>query len=84
MAKAVVAVTVKFAPAVGRLALESYPGAKATADGGAVWKTRVWPTFAFCRQIVAWGGTAEVVEPESLRELVRKYARELVARYEDS
>ncbi len=77
-----VSVTVKFAPSVGRMALESYPGAKPTDDGGALWKTRVWPTFAFCRQIVAWGGGAEVIEPVELRELVRKYASELVARYE--
>jgi len=76
-----VSVTVRFAPGVGILALESYPGAKATPDGGALWKTRVWPTFAFCRQIVAWGGAAEVVEPAEVREMVRKYAQELVARY---
>ena len=77
-----VSVTVRFAPAVGTVALESYPDAKATKDGGAEWKTRVWPTLAFCRQIVAWGGAAEVVEPQAVRDQVRAYAKELVARYD--
>jgi len=81
-ASSMVSVTVRFAPAVGTVALESYPDAKATKDGGAEWKTRVWPTLAFCRQIVAWGGAAEVIEPQAVRDQVRAYAKELVARYD--
>ena len=77
-----VPVTVRFAPSVATVALESYPDAKATKDGGAEWKTRVWPTLAFCRQIVAWGGAAEVIEPVEVRERVRAYAKELVSRYD--
>ena len=45
-------------------------------------RTRVWPTLAFCRQIVAWGGAAEVIEPQAVRDQVRAYAKELVARYD--
>jgi len=75
------AVTVRFAPEVARIALESYPGAKLAADGSALWKTRVWPTRAFCRQIVSWGGAAEVVEPAPVRAAVHGYARELAGRY---
>lgn len=78
-----VTVTVRFSPAVASFALESYPEAKAQKDGGVEWKTRVWPTLAFCRQIVAWGGAAEVIEPPAVREQVRAYAKELVARYGD-
>jgi len=74
-------VTVRFAPAVARIALESYPDSKAQPDGSAVWKTRVWPTRAFYRQIVSWGGAAEVVAPAEVRAGVREYARELAARY---
>ena len=81
-AASMVPVTVRFAPSVATVALESYPDAKATKDGGAEWKTRVWPTLAFCRQIVAWGGAAEVIEPAEVRERVRAYAKELVARYD--
>lgn len=81
-AASMVAVTVRFSPAVASYALESYPDAKANKDGGVDWKTRVWPTLAFCRQIVAWGGAAEVIEPMAVREQVRVYAQELVARYE--
>jgi proteasome accessory factor C len=83
-AKTMTAVTVRFAPAVATVALESYPDAKATKDGGAEWKTRVWPTLAFCRQIVAWGGAAEVIEPQEVRDRVRAYARDLVRRYDGS
>jgi predicted DNA-binding transcriptional regulator YafY len=81
-AAGMVAVTVRFAPAVAAVALESYPDAKKAKDGGAEWKTRVWPTMAFCRQIVAWGGAAEVIDPPAVREMVRAYAQELVARYD--
>jgi proteasome accessory factor C len=76
-----VAVTVRFAPAIARLAMESYPDAKPTPDGGALWKGRVWPTLTFCREIVTWGGAAEVVEPADVRQQVREYAKDLVARY---
>lgn len=76
-----VAVTVRFTPEVGRLALETYPDAKPTPEGGALWKTRVWATFAFCRQILAWGGAAEVIEPAGLRERVRDYAQDIARRY---
>ncbi len=74
-------VTVRFAPAVARVALESYPGAKLAADGSATWKTRVWPTRAFFRQIVAWSGAAQVVAPAEVRAGVREYAQALAARY---
>ena len=83
-AASMVAVTVRFAPAVAQVALESYPGARAAEGGAVIWKTRVWPTFAFCRQIVGWGGGAEVIEPASVREQVRAYAQDLVARYGDA
>ncbi|MGH7726580.1 MAG: helix-turn-helix transcriptional regulator [Candidatus Eiseniibacteriota bacterium] len=82
-AATMVAITVRFAPEVGRVALETYPEAKATPDGGALWKTRAWPTLAFCRQMLAWGGTAEVIEPASLREQVREYADGIARRYSD-
>lgn len=80
-ASTMVEATVRFAPAVGRVALETYPEAKSTPDGGALWRTRVWPTLAFCRQIVAWGGAAEVLGPTALREKVKDYAREIAERY---
>ena len=76
-----VAVTVRFAPDVCTLALESYPGAKLAPGGTAVWKTRVWPTRAFYRQIVSWGGAAEVTAPAEVREGVRAYAESVRKRY---
>ena len=62
-------------------ALETCPGAKLAADGAAVWKTRVWPTRAFFRQIVAWGGAAEVVGPPDVRAGVREYAHRVATAY---
>jgi proteasome accessory factor C len=76
-----VAVTVRFTADVARIALESYPGAKPAPGGAAVWKTRVWPTRAFYRQIVSWGGAAEVTAPADVREGVRAYARSVRERY---
>ena len=75
-------VTVRFTPRVARVALETFPEAKPAAGGGAVWKTRVWPTVAFCRQILAWGGEAIVESPDDVRKKVREYARGVAELYE--
>jgi proteasome accessory factor C len=76
-----VAVTVRFAPEQAWVALETWPEAKPTQDGGALLRTRIWPSLAFCREIVAWGGAAEVLEPESVRVMVRDYARSVAEKY---
>ncbi len=78
-----VEVRVRFSPRVARVALETYPDAKAAPDGGAVWTTRVWPSNTFCRQILAWGGEAVVEFPADVRKRVRDYARDVAKRYEE-
>jgi proteasome accessory factor C len=77
-------VSVRFSPAVARLALETYPDAKPAPGGAALWKARVWPTLAFCRQILSWGGEAVVESPADVRRQVRDYARVVAASYEDT
>ena len=76
-----VAVTVRFSPRAAHLARETWPAAKATADGGAVLKVKVWANLAFCREIARWGGAAEVLSPDSVRAQVRDYAKARLRRY---
>lgn len=76
-----VEVTVRFSPAVALVARETHPEARATPDGGALLRVRVWPNRAFCREIARWGGAAEVLAPDAVRTQVREYAKERLRRY---
>ena len=75
-------VVVRFTPRVARVALETFPEAKSAPGGEAVWKTHVWPTLAFCRMILSWGGEAVVESPDDVRKKVRDYARGVASLYE--
>ena len=76
-----VAVTVRFAPAAARLALETYSDARPAPEGSAIWKPHIWPSHSFARLILSWGGAAEVIEPAGVREAVRAYAQSVADLY---
>lgn len=63
---------VRFSPRIARWLRERYPSGQPTADGGVEVTFRVADTAWFVREMLQYGAEAEVLEPESLREAMRR------------
>jgi proteasome accessory factor C len=74
-----VSVRLRFDPSVTALARDTFPNARALTGGAVEVRLEVWPGASFSRYVLSWGGACEVVEPESMREAIAAYAREVAS-----
>ncbi|MEO8199403.1 MAG: WYL domain-containing protein [Gemmatimonadota bacterium] len=65
-------VDVRFSPAVARWLREGHPGARTEKDGGIVVTYQVASPDWLVRHVLQYGPEAEVIGPQSFRELMRK------------
>jgi predicted DNA-binding transcriptional regulator YafY len=75
-------VVLRFDPSAAALARDQFPGARRLAGGAVLLRLKAWGGAAFYRFVLSWAGTCEVLEPESMREEVRAYAREIASAHE--
>ena len=63
---------VAFSPRIARWLKERYPDGRETGDGRYVVIFKVADAAWFVREVLQYGAEAEVLEPEGLREAVRR------------
>jgi predicted DNA-binding transcriptional regulator YafY len=71
-AEASIEAAVSFSPRIARWLREKYPEGREDRDGRYVVKFRVADPAWFVREVLEYGAEAEVLQPEGLREAVRK------------
>lgn len=78
-------ISVKFYPPVSRLIQEGVWHAtqrlEETPDGGLIFKAEVEGVWEIKKWILSWGPAAEVLEPEALREEIRKELNDMLQKY---
>ncbi len=72
-------VVLRFDAGAARLARDQFPNARPAPRGAVTVRLKVWEGAAFSRFVLSWAGSCEVLAPESAREAVRAYAREVAA-----
>jgi len=70
---------VRFDPGVAAQVLDQFPDARPGPGGSRIVRMSVWPGAAFYRFVLSWAGGCEVLEPATLRQEVRDYARQVAA-----
>lgn len=78
-------ISVKFYPPISRLIREGVwhitQQLEETLDGGLVFRAEVEGAWEIKKWILSWGSAAEVLEPEALREEIRKDLNDLLRNY---